>query len=109
MSYLERVIRKLSSDREGQILRKHGLEGTKYVCIMNQFWRHKNHIVMLKAMKVYFSNHQDRRLIFVFAGQLSHYRTPDYIEKLKRLFREKEISLHSRMRDFIERTEQIAI
>lgn len=109
VSYIEGVIRKLSSDRESQILRKYGLEGTKYVCIMNQFWQHKNHIVVLEAMKVYFSNHPDSRLIFVFTGQLSDYRAPDYIEKLKRLFSEQEISRHSRVLGFIERTEQIAI
>lgn len=109
VSYIESLIRKLSPDREEQILKKHGLDGTKYVCIMNQFWQHKNHIVVLEAMKVYFSNYPDSRLLFVFTGQLSDYRAPDYIEKLKRLFRQQEISRHSRMLGFIERTEQIAI
>lgn len=109
VSYIESLVRKLSLDQEKQILKKYALDGTKYVCIMNQFWQHKNHIVVLDAMKIYFSTHPDSQIMFVFTGQLSDYRAPDYIEKLKALFEERTISQHSKMLGFIERTEQIAI
>lgn len=109
VSYIESLVRKLSSDQEKQILKKYTLDGIKYVCIMNQFWQHKNHIVVLDAMKIYFSKHPDSQMVFVFTGQLSDYRAPDYIEKLKVLFAESTISQHSMMLGFIDRTEQIAI
>lgn len=109
VSYIESSVRKLSPDKEYQILKKYALSGTKYICIMNQFWQHKNHIVVLNAMKIYFSKHPDSQMFFVFTGQLSDYRAPDYIERLKALFEEETIQQHSRMLGFIDRIEQIAI
>ena len=76
---------------------------------MNQFWQHKNHIVVLKAMKVYFSAHPESELIFAFTGKLDDYRAPEYIEKLKKLFEEDEIKKHALLLGFIDRMDQIAI
>lgn len=76
---------------------------------MNQFWQHKNHIVVLKAMKEYFRNNPDSDLKFVFTGKFEDYRAPKYIEKLKILFEEEEIKKHSVLLGFIDRDMQIAI
>ena len=109
VSYIEPMIRNLSIEREKSILDKHNLNGMAYACVMNQFWRHKNHIVVLNAMKLYYKKNLDSNFKFVFTGKLEDYRCPEYIEKLKTLFEDEIIKQHSVLLGFIDRDEQIAI
>lgn len=54
VSYIEPVIRELTQEKEKHVLAKFQLLNRKYACIANQFWKHKNHIVVLNAIKFYF-------------------------------------------------------
>ncbi len=109
VSYIEPVISKITRENEAAILNKYHLTNRKYACVMNQFWQHKNHIAVLEAMKIYFSQNPDSDFLFVFTGKMSDYRHPDYIEKLKGILEMPEIASHIRMLGFIQREEQIAI
>lgn len=109
VSYIENNIRNLDVEKEKQILDKFNLSNTKYTCIMNQFWQHKNHLVVLDAIKLYFQKNPDSDFKFVFTGRLEDYRSPEYIERLKAAFNEEDIKKHSVLLGFIDRNEQIAI
>ena len=51
VSFIEPEIKKFYSIDANSILYKYGIEKNRYFCISNQFWRHKNHIVVFKAIK----------------------------------------------------------
>lgn len=109
VSYIEDILKIISLKMEQDILKKYGLDGKSYACTMNQFWQHKNHIAILKAIKIYFSCNPESDFVFVFTGKLDDYRAPEYVEKLKVLFNEDIISKHARMLGFIDRLEQLVV
>ena len=109
VSYIENEIRTLTEDLELSVLKKYGLSKYNYFCISNQFWQHKNHIVVLKAIKKICCDNPDNDYIFAFTGKMSDYRNPEYIEKLKLLFEDSEIKSHIKMLGFMERLEQLVI
>lgn len=109
VSYIEPEILHISGITEAEIVSKYSLEKHNYVCVMNQFWQHKNHMIVLRAMKEYFKHNPDSNIKFVFTGKLEDYRAPQYIKKLKVLFEEREIKKHSVLLGFIDRNEQIAL
>jgi hypothetical protein len=51
-----------------------------YFFIPNQFWKHKNHICLLKAIKLL----KKKNIQFVFAGNLADYRNIDHLDFLKK-------------------------
>ncbi len=109
VSYIEPFINELTAVREQQILNAYALQNVKYVCVMNQFWKHKNHIVVLKAIKEFYNNEPDSNIKFVFTGKLEDQRNRQYIDELKSIFEEPSVKEHSVLLGFIKREEQIAI
>ena len=109
VSYIEPELTQLDEKTESRILEKYGLTGKKYVAVMNQFWQHKNHMVVLKAMKRYFASDEKPDVQFVFTGNISDYRNPEYIQMLKECLEEPEIKAHSTLLGFIDRMDQLAI
>jgi len=109
VSYIEDTLHHLSPFDEISILRKFNLEGKKYVCVMNQFWRHKNHHIVLRAMQLYFSTNQNSDFVFVFTGKMFDYRDPEYITNLKTMFEDPIIKEHALLLGFVDRIEQIAV
>lgn len=109
VSYIEPIISSLTEEREQEVLDQYKLSDRKYACVMNQFWQHKNHITVVKALQIYFTKHPDSDFLFVFTGKMSDYRHPDYIEHLKQILELPEVASHIRMLGFIQRDEQIVI
>lgn len=109
VSYIEPEILSITPDFENYTLKKYNILETQYACIMNQFWQHKNHKVVLNAMKLYFEKNPKSDFKFVFTGKLEDYRCPEYIDELKKLFEEDAICQHSVLLGFIDKDEQIAI
>lgn len=109
ISYIEPEIKKIKDANELETINQYSLEKYNYVCIMNQFWQHKNHIVVLEAMKQYFKNNPDSNIKFVFTGKLEDYRSPEYIKKVKVSFEEEVIKTHSILLGFIDRDKQLIL
>lgn len=109
VSYIVPEITALTDVYEHQIIDKYGLGQKKYVYIANQFWKHKNHIVVLEAIKTLIDRKNESDLIFVFTGALKDYRNPDYIEDIKQIFELPEISKVTRLLGFVPREEQLII
>lgn len=53
----------------------------KFLYLPNQFWIHKNHLLVLEALDL--SRRQIPDIHIVFSGELSDYRHADYIETVK--------------------------
>ena len=109
VSYIEPIIRNSTPANDNTIIQKHGLEGVRYACVMNQFWQHKNHTVVIEALKKYYHDHPDSKLVVVFTGKLSDYRNPEYISSIEAALNAKPLSDHIKLLGFISREEQIII
>ncbi len=109
VSYIEKNVRIIDDAYECAILEKNKLDHTKYICVMNQFWQHKNHIVILEAMEKYYKSCPNSKYKFVFTGKIEDYRAPGYIEVLKEMFEKPIIKKNSSLLGFINREEQIVI
>jgi glycosyltransferase involved in cell wall biosynthesis len=83
--YLERYIYDLSLKN---VLLRYDLP-EKFIFLPNQFWKHKNHIVVLKAIKIL----QERgiKIILLCAGNATDYRNPSYFSILNRKISECRI------------------
>ena len=106
VSFIEPVIKSIKANYEEKVLEKFNLLKKRYVYIANQFWKHKNHIVVLKAIKKIIA---DTNLYFVFSGKLSDYRNPDYIEEIKQIITELEKTNRLFNLGFLDRKEQIIV
>lgn len=89
----------------GAILRKYNLPNKYFIC-SNQFWRHKNHNLVLQALKLV---RKESDIFVVFTGKENDYRNPEYFSELKQLIRDNGIGEKVSFLGFISRDEQLAL
>ena len=108
VSYIEPELRTITPELERGVADKFGLH-KKYVYLPNQFWKHKNHVVAVRAIE----RIKKRGLLadydFVFTGNLEDYRNPEYINELKAIMETEPVAGSIRLLGFVERTEQLCI
>lgn len=73
---------------DGDVLRKYNLP-SDFIFVPNQFWQHKNHAFLFKAIKIL--KEQGQELNFVFTGSTNDYRNPLYFSSLLQMLAELEI------------------
>jgi glycosyltransferase involved in cell wall biosynthesis len=79
-----------------------------YFFVANQFWRHKNHFVVLKAIKKLLLQGIDNFLV-AFSGKEHDYRNPGYVNDLKAFVIKNGLSNHVRFLGFIDRKDQLRL
>lgn len=109
VSYIEKDILALDIGYEKRILEKFSLIGKKYICVSNQFWKHKNHITVLEAIEKLKIQNCLNNTMFVFTGNLEDKRNPDYINRVKSYFNKKELKECVVNLGFLDRKEQLTI
>ncbi|ALT76189.1 glycosyltransferase family 4 protein [Paucibacter sp. KCTC 42545] len=72
----------LSEDDHERLLKKYRLE-RNFFYVPNQFWQHKNHIILLRAIDLL--NKKGQRVQIVCSGSTHDPRSPEYFEKFKKL------------------------
>ncbi|MCF8428663.1 MAG: glycosyltransferase family 4 protein [Bacteroidia bacterium] len=85
---------------------KFGIIGDYFIS-PNQFWKHKNHIVILKAVKK-LAEH-DKNIKVVFTGKEYDYRNPTYTADLKKFVAENNLKEQVLFLGFIDRAEQLQL
>lgn len=108
VSYIEPEVRAITEELEARVREKFDLN-RKYIYIPNQFWQHKNHIVMVQAIECLLKEGRLTDYDFVFTGNLNDYRTPEYIKQLKKIMDSQTVRANIKLLGFVERTEQLAI
>jgi glycosyltransferase involved in cell wall biosynthesis len=73
----------------------------------NQFWQHKNHIVILKAIA--FLKPKNLNFQVVFSGSENDHRNKTYFEELKTFIKASEIESWVKFIGFIDRKEQLQL
>lgn len=75
----------------------------RYLIICNQFWRHKNHLVVLEALR----RVQRDDVHVVMSGAVSDERWPDYAEKVRDLLARPDVARRATLLGAINRDDQI--
>ncbi|WP_010254918.1 glycosyltransferase [Treponema primitia] len=89
-----------------QIKNKYNIQSTYFIC-SNQFWIHKNHIVVIKAVSLL--KKENIKVIVYFTGKEYDHRDSDYSMKLKNLVAELNLSENVFFLGFIPRNEQLTL
>lgn len=109
VSYIEKILEKIDDKYTEEIMEKYGIN-YEYIYVANQFWKHKNHIVVLKAIdRIIKSGRKDIHL--VCTGFMESYgRAKDeYVEMLKDYVREHDLQNNVHFLGLIGREEQLCI
>ena len=109
VSAIEPELRMLTQSDENKVLQKFSLKHKGYVCVSNQFWQHKDHITVFKALKILANKGQLDGIKVVMTGQPDDYRSPDYYEKIMNMLQDVDIKDHVQILGFLKRSEQLAV
>lgn len=89
-----------------EIKYKYQLEDVPYFFSPNQFWKHKNHIVVLKAVKK-IKEKYNSDIQVLFSGKESDSRNPTYFDEIKQFVLENNLERNIKFLGFIDRGEQL--
>ena len=88
------------------VLTKFSISGEYFLC-SNQFWAHKNHIIVIKAIAEL--KKQGENISVVFTGKEHDYRNPDYFSDLCKKIDSLGIKGNVKFLGFIDRQDQIVL
>ena len=80
-----------------------------YYIVTNQFWQHKNHWVVLQAIKHIKAANKHLDFQFVFTGKADDYRAPGFYSELIDYVKQHHLDEDISFVGFIERKEQLAL
>lgn len=86
--------------------KKYNLPADYFIC-SNQFWKHKNHIVVLKAIAEL--KKQGREVFVAFTGKMKDYRNPQYFDELTGIVKDLGIDDRISFLGFISREDQLLL
>ena len=79
-----------------------------YFMVSNQFYKHKNHIVVLKALtKIKEKGIKDIHI--VMTGKMEHYNDPEFIKQLREEIAHNKLEPYLSMLDVIPRQDQLCL
>ena len=90
VSYMPPSIYSETDSMIGTVREKYGLP-ERYFFLPNQFWKHKNHMVVLRALSLLRDDGVDD-IHVICTGKLADYRDPGYTEQLEEFIKEKSLS-----------------
>jgi glycosyltransferase involved in cell wall biosynthesis len=79
----------------------------RYFIVCNQFWKHKNHFVLLKAALLL--KNKGINFQFVFTGNVNDYRNPHYFQSIMNFIQENQLEEFIKILGMIERIKQLAL
>jgi glycosyltransferase involved in cell wall biosynthesis len=89
-----------------QLKSNYQLKDVPYFFSPNQFWKHKNHIVVLKAIqKLKETNNFNFQVLF--SGKEYDARNPTYFQEIKQFVSENNLQDNIKFLGFIDRSEQL--
>jgi glycosyltransferase involved in cell wall biosynthesis len=102
------VLPDISNISLSAVLSKYHLSTAAYFFSPNQFWQHKNHIIILKALKKMKEKGGVDFKVY-FSGKEHDARNPDYFDGLQQYVLENHLEENVRFLGFIDRTDQLCL
>jgi glycosyltransferase involved in cell wall biosynthesis len=81
----------------------------QYFMVANQFWRHKDHVTVIKGFKLFLDGLEDKNIGIVCTGQTQDYRFPNYFDEIKALINELGLSEKIFILGYIPKNDQLQI
>lgn len=106
-SYIDDAISEMNQLDENKVLDSFQLSANEYFVVSNQFWQHKNHLVVIEAVRYLLS--QGENIHIAFTGELSDRRNPEYIDKLKAMLEDSDVADHIKVLGFVDRSAQLCV
>lgn len=97
---------KLFTKSPQNVLNKFGIK-QKYIYLPNQFWIHKNHMLVFRAWQLLKVMGID--ILLVCTGSHQDKRSPDYYPELQKFIADNKLENNIRILGFISRDEQIQL
>lgn len=88
---------------------KYHLDDIPYFICSNQFWIHKNHMLLLEAMTILKNQDLEIRFILLFTGKMHDPRAPDYCNELLTYIEKNNLNEYCRFLGFIPREDQLVL
>jgi glycosyltransferase involved in cell wall biosynthesis len=88
------------------LLKEYNL-GQKYFIVCNQFWVHKNHFVVLKAIAEL--HKENKNIQFVFTGKQDDYRNPLYFKSITDFIQKNNLADTIKLPGLIDRKKQLKL
>lgn len=85
---------------------KYGVEGNYLFCA-NQFWQHKNHLLLFKAFKI--AVDRGMKMQLVCTGRLEDNRNPEYITKVKNYIVSNGLQDNIKLLGIIDKDEMLCL
>lgn len=89
-----------------EVLNEFGIKG-KYFIVSNQFWVHKNHMVVFKAALL--MSRENAELQFIFTGKEDDYRHPGYFNTITEFITSNNLATNIKMLGLIDRKKQLRL
>lgn len=98
----------LITDEEWESIRNKFSIPEKYFLVANQFWPHKNHITIFRAVNI-LKKRYNVSVNLVCTGALCEQRTPEHIAGLMNYIQENDLQQEIRILGLIDRAEQLIL
>lgn len=82
-----------------RLQKKYGFDGI-YFYLPNQLWKHKNHMLIFKAIKLLKDNGIE--VLLICSGSLNDYRDPQYIEEVNLFLNKNELKQNIKLLGLID-------
>lgn len=92
---------------EDEILSKYGVKKGTYFFCANQFWTHKNHLLLLKAVKIL--KDKGVNVDLLCSGNIADYRNPTYFSSIEKYIRDNFLEENIRILGHIPKDDIIAL
>jgi len=102
------ILEKNNNFQAGEVLKKYNLSNENYFFSPNQFWKHKNQIIILEALKKLKEMEQLNFNVY-FSGKENDYRYPTYFEDLVHFVEHNQLNENVKFLGFIDREDQICL
>lgn len=90
------------------ILKKYSINTRDFFLVSNQFWQHKNHICLIKAMEIV-KKEYGKDIVVICTGYKNDFRKNNYVNELMGEIEKRKVAENIKILGLIPRTEQLKI
>jgi hypothetical protein len=107
ISYITNEVRALNDKFLSLVKKRYELQ-EPYIYVANQFWKHKNHITVFKAINELVNN-RNYNITLVCTGNTEDYRNKEHYQMLVKYIKDHKLTKNIKLLGMVPRKDQLAI